>query len=897
MTIVDVTGYDETKKILGVMSEKRIFVYFRGSTNSDTQKSWCPDCVKCDANVNAVLRNDDHESLICNVGFKEEWKDPENPFRKDEKLKVTSIPTLLDLSTGERITDMDELAKPEVVKNFLHRMNELETQSSRPIVQLPPEVVNKIAAGEVVVRPMNAVKELVENALDSGATEITVTVKNGGLDIIRVKDNGCGILPADYERVCERHSTSKLTKLEDLQSMKTLGFRGEALAALSCVAKVHIISRPYNCIHAWSASYKDCKPCTDRSISAGLAGTQITAEKLYHNLARREVFSRPKDETCEIASLMVKYAINFPLVAFAFVCEDTGLKSGSFRSPGNGDQHNVIRTVLSSELSKDLYDFEVEDTSLRFSAHFCMAHPLSTYTSTAIAAKTEKRKIFQLFINNRLVTSEKLKKSINSTFNSMDCYCPFMAISMIINPSCVDVNAHPTKETVIFLNETQIIRRIDEKLMSIMIKFKEQGIVELDQLTGNSTIKSNPGPVPKIKSTSRTSKSVPSENEKTNRKRKNSSSQMTTANSTLKEMYRQPNTVYVTLESDRSQSQSSTSSQSKKIDPKTKIRVDGRNHRMDEFCTPIESQRPYTPSLPPGEVTIDEVILDDTLEDEVFNDTVEEQNITLYSDNDADATTTFQSQSQFRSQCLSDIRADEDSELTQLLKNFVFVGFVDTTRCTFQANSTVYLMDSIQFLEDMFYQKCIRAAGRLNGRRLFLNNEMGGVSMLGLVDQYLQQTGKSLPNEGVFASQSIALSTYLNRFHDEDVLQRLWMDFGVCVQWKENELRIWVVMTLVEDYQPLLNEQLPRFAYDLVCINWDETETVLVKQISRALARLHTPHEIYRCDEETQQQQQDLIQNRLFPHLKNDFIAPKNLTSHIAPLISTTQAFKIFGRC
>ncbi|KAI6179560.1 DNA-mis-repair domain-containing protein [Aphelenchoides besseyi] len=879
MTIVDVTGYDETKKILGVMSEKQIFVYFRGSTNSDTQKSWCPDCVKCDANVNAVLRNDDHESLICNVGFKEEWKDPENPFRKDEKLKVTSIPTLLNVSTGERITDMDELAKPEVVKNFLHHMNELETQSSRPIVQLPPDVVNKIAAGEVVVRPMNAVKELVENALDSGATEITVTVKNGGLDIIRVKDNGCGILPADYERVCERHSTSKLTKLEDLQSMKTLGFRGEALAALSCVAKVHIISRPHNCIHAWSASYQDCKPYTNRCISAGLPGTQITAEKLYHNLARREVFSRPKDQTLEIASLMVKYAINFPYVAFAFVCEDTGLKSGSFRSPGSGDQHNVIRTVLSSELSKDLYDFEVSDTCLRFSARFCMAHPLSTYTSTAIAAKTEKRKIFQLFINNRLVTSEKLKKSINLTFNSMDSYCPFMAITMFIDPSCVDVNAHPTKETVIFLNEAQIVQRIDEKLMSIMMKFKENGIVELDQLTGNSTIKSNPGPFPTIKSTSRTSKNVPSEktNEKSNRKRKNSSSQTTTANSTLKETYRQPNTVHVTLDTYRSLSQSSSSNQSKKIDPKMKIRVDGRNHRIEEFCTPVEAQCPYPPSLPPGEITIDEVILDDTSEDEDFNDTVEEQNITLYSNHDADTTTNSQSesQSQFRSQCLSDIRADEDPELTQLLKNFVFVGFVDTTRCTFQAHSTVYLMDSMPFLEDIFYQKCIRAAGRLNGRRLFLNNERGGVSMLGLVDQYLQQTGKLLPNEGVFASQSTALSTYLTRFHDEDVLQRLWMDFGVCLQWKENELRIWVLMTLVEDYQPLLTEQLPRFAYDLVCINWDETEIVLVKQISRALARLHTPHEIYGCDEETQQQQQDLIQNRLFPHLKNDFIAPK----------------------
>jgi DNA mismatch repair protein MLH1 len=176
------------------------------------------------------------------------------------------------------------------------------------------------------VRPLNAVKELIENSIDAGATVITVTCKNGGLDLIKVKDNGCGIDVADYERVCERFATSKLKTAADLQKISTFGFRGEALASISCMAKVQIISHTKDSDHAWTANYKskhaflfnlhlflDCVPIGKPTASAGLLGTQIAAANLFEDYPqRRSVFTRTNEEAVGIANVLIKYAINFP---------------------------------------------------------------------------------------------------------------------------------------------------------------------------------------------------------------------------------------------------------------------------------------------------------------------------------------------------------------------------------------------------------------------------------------------------------------------------------------------------------------------------------------------------------------------------------------------------------
>jgi DNA mismatch repair protein MLH1 len=162
-----------------------------------------------------------------------------------------------------------------------------------PILQLPEAVVHRIAAGEVIQRPASALKEMLENSIDAGATRVNVTVKEGGLRLLQVADDGCGVSRGDLPLLCVRHATSKLRAYEDLETISTLGFRGEALASISFVAHLSVTTMTRGAPHGWRASYQDgalldppgAKPC------AGVPGTVLTVEDLFFNVpARRKAF-------------------------------------------------------------------------------------------------------------------------------------------------------------------------------------------------------------------------------------------------------------------------------------------------------------------------------------------------------------------------------------------------------------------------------------------------------------------------------------------------------------------------------------------------------------------------------------------------------------------------------
>jgi DNA mismatch repair protein MLH1 len=177
-----------------------------------------------------------------------------------------------------------------------------------PIRQLPESVVHRIAAGEVIQRPASALKEMLENAIDAGASRVSVTVKEGGLRLLQVADDGCGIARADLPLLCVRHATSKLRAFEDLETIATLGFRGEALASISFVAHLSVTTMPRGGAHAWRASYQDgalqdppgAKPC------AGVPGTVLTVEDLFYNVpTRRKAFrTGGSEEAALILDLM-----------------------------------------------------------------------------------------------------------------------------------------------------------------------------------------------------------------------------------------------------------------------------------------------------------------------------------------------------------------------------------------------------------------------------------------------------------------------------------------------------------------------------------------------------------------------------------------------------------------
>ncbi|EYC20425.1 hypothetical protein Y032_0022g617 [Ancylostoma ceylanicum] len=331
------------------------------------------------------------------------------------------------------------------------------------IKRLPEDVVNRIAAGEVVVRPANAVKELIENSLDAGATEITVTVKDGGLSLLQVQDNGKGIQKDDLDIVCERFTTSKLNRFEDLQSMRTYGFRGEALSSISHVAKVTITSKPAGQQCAYQAKYIDGKSESIKA-SAGLDGTCIAAEDLFYNCPnRKKAFKNHADEANKVTDVVMRYAVHRPDVSFAMRRGGTG---ADFRTSGRCSRAEIITSLLGKDCGGDMIEFAHTSQRLHYSCDVCLTPPVSSVTARSVQAKKKHQRSFFIFINGRLVQCQNLKFAVDSLFSDRDLVCPFALISLTIDPSRIDVNVHPTKQKVVFLEEEAIIEDLAKEIES-----------------------------------------------------------------------------------------------------------------------------------------------------------------------------------------------------------------------------------------------------------------------------------------------------------------------------------------------------------------------------------------------------------------------------------------------
>uniref|UniRef100_A0A182W299 DNA mismatch repair protein S5 domain-containing protein n=1 Tax=Anopheles minimus TaxID=112268 RepID=A0A182W299_9DIPT len=318
------------------------------------------------------------------------------------------------------------------------------------IRKLDEVVVNRIAAGEIIQRPANALKEMMENSLDAKATSIQITVKAGGLRSLQIQDNGTGIRRDDLAIVCERFTTSKLQSFDDLSSISTYGFRGEALASISHVAHLTIVTKTKSEKCGFKACYEDGKLKGDIKPIAGNQGTQITVDDLFYNVPmRKQALKTPNEEFQRISDVVSKYAVHNPHACFTL--KKFG-ESPSIRTlPKSTIVHN-IGTIYGAAIGRALVPIATKDDILQLS--------VDGYVTNVNFSL--KKGISLLFINYRAVECSALKKAIDAIYSLYlpKGSAPFVYLSLELNPQNVDVNVHPTKHEVHFLHEEEIVERV-----------------------------------------------------------------------------------------------------------------------------------------------------------------------------------------------------------------------------------------------------------------------------------------------------------------------------------------------------------------------------------------------------------------------------------------------------
>jgi DNA mismatch repair protein MutL len=308
---------------------------------------------------------------------------------------------------------------------------------------LSDDLINKIAAGEVVERPASVVKELVENAIDAGATEITVIVKEGGRALIQVVDNGSGMSREDALLAFHRHATSKIATANDLEAIRTLGFRGEALASIASVSRVEMRSMEAGATEAtWLQIEGSSTP--EASIGSGTIGTNIAIKNLFFNTpGRRKFLKSATTEYRQILAVMYRFAIAFPSIQFTFVHDDEII----FDMPVAASLIERVVTLFGSRLRDALIEINEKSPAVEIAG-------VVGKQNTVRQARGEQF----LYLNQRYITDKSLNHAVIAAYGEILAHggFPFYAVFLQVDPARVDVNVHPSKMEVKFADDRLI---------------------------------------------------------------------------------------------------------------------------------------------------------------------------------------------------------------------------------------------------------------------------------------------------------------------------------------------------------------------------------------------------------------------------------------------------------
>ncbi len=331
-----------------------------------------------------------------------------------------------------------------------------------PLLILPPEVAERIAAGEVIERPVSAVKELVENALDAGARDIRVELRGGGLRLVRITDDGYGIPENELEHVCQRHTTSKISTVEDLSHLHTLGFRGEALASIAAVAEVTLVSRAIE-TEAQGEEHPALQltirggKITQRGRRARLHGTTVTVRDLFYNVPARLKFMRgARTENGHVVQLLRRYVVGYPSVRFNLTIDE----HVALQTSGSGDLTITLAELYHLPLHEMLYPVDVSD-GIHYTIH--------GYIGNRVLAQSNRQYV-TLFINGRWIQSKPLQEALEQGYRSLlpKGKHPLLVLYIDLPPAEVDANVHPAKTEVRLEREDAVIAALTQMVRAVL---------------------------------------------------------------------------------------------------------------------------------------------------------------------------------------------------------------------------------------------------------------------------------------------------------------------------------------------------------------------------------------------------------------------------------------------
>ena len=320
---------------------------------------------------------------------------------------------------------------------------------------LDQNTIDKIAAGEVVERPASIVKELTENAIDAGASHITIEIKNGGITMIRVSDDGKGIPADDIRLAFMRHATSKITRVEDLNSILSLGFRGEALSSIAAVSRIELITKVSDELTAVRYVAEGGREKLCEEIGAPDGTTIVVRDIFYNTPARAKFLKTAMTEAAHVGAFVEQLALSNPEIGFEFIVNGTS----RLHTTGSGNVKDAIYHIYGRELSSQLLPVDYDEEGVRITGF--IAKP---------SVSRGNRNFENYYVNGRYVKSRVVSLGIEEGYGNklMQHQYPFTCLTITLDGSLVDVNVHPTKMDVRFSDERKVMQSVAECVRSVL---------------------------------------------------------------------------------------------------------------------------------------------------------------------------------------------------------------------------------------------------------------------------------------------------------------------------------------------------------------------------------------------------------------------------------------------